>query len=283
LYDNGIVDDKTYKSMVNDPSLAQVQDNPNDLHKWSINKSMQIMDAKDAMAYERPTANAKLSSDTSRQNALLGAQTAMRGQDFNNENNIADRTLNAARYGNDYNLDQQKLEFEKNKYLNPTTGNKAASEDERKAAGWLSQADNAYKNMLGVLSTDEKSASPGILESLAPEGMKGAFQGANRQKFTQATSSLPEALLRAATGAGVNKDEAAQKIKELTPQFWDDPEVKKQKLDSIPIYLESLKTRSGRAAPENYQVPTMPNDEQIKKNKITREELDQLRQMGVLK
>jgi len=62
-------------------------------------------------------------------------------------------------------------------------------------------------------------------------------------------------LLRAATGAGVNKDEAKQKIDELTPKYLDKPEVKKQKLDAIPVYIESLKTRAGRAAPEGYQVP----------------------------
>jgi hypothetical protein len=49
------------------------------------------------------------------------------------------------------------------------------------------------------------------------------MRGADRQKFMQGSSSLSEALLRAATGAGVNKDEAAQKIQELTPVFWGRP------------------------------------------------------------
>jgi hypothetical protein len=55
-------------------------------------------------------------------------------------------------------------------------------------------------------------------------------------------------LLRAATGAGVNKDEAMQKVRELTPVWGDSDEVIKQKMDSIPLYIESLKVRSGPGA-----------------------------------
>ena len=76
-------------------------------------------------------------------------------------------------------------------------------------------------------------------------GMPGAAQKAPRQQFVQATESMSEALLRAATGAGVNIDEAKQKVRELTPQYWDKPSTIQQKLDAIPVYLESLKVRSG--------------------------------------
>lgn len=131
-----------------------------------------------------------------------------------------------------------------------------ASEDERKAAGWLSQANNAYQNMVNVMTANPSGMTPGIGESLLPESLKGAVRSAPRQQFVQATSSLSEALLRAATGAGVNKDEAAQKIKELTPEYFDKPETVKQKLSAIPVYLETLKTRAGRAAPAGYEVPS---------------------------
>lgn len=129
------------------------------------------------------------------------------------------------------------------------------TEDERKGAGWLAQATNAYDNMLKAVSEDPKASDPGFWETVLPASTAGYAQSAPRQKFTQAASSFAEAALRAATGAGVNKDEAAQKVKELTPQYFDTPELKKQKFDSMKIYLESLQERAGRAVPEGYSIP----------------------------
>ena len=137
-----------------------------------------------------------------------------------------------------------------------------ATEDERKAAGWLAQADNAYKNMLSAMYTKEGKTTgaeePGFFEALPLVGGGGATRGKERQKFVQASSSLSEALLRAATGAGVNEAEAKQKIEELTPTYFDEPETRKQKLAAIPMYLQSLQSRAGRAAPKDYTVPTAP-------------------------
>jgi hypothetical protein len=144
-----------------------------------------------------------------------------------------------------------------------TTTVGAATEDERKAAGWLAQATNAYDNMLKSMYTKEGKPTgaekPGLIESVAVEPLKGFARSAERQQFVQASSSLSEALLRAATGAGVNKDEAAQKVAELTPTYSDSEETRKQKLAAIPMYLRSLQERAGRAAPKNYQVPTKQN------------------------
>jgi hypothetical protein len=149
-------------------------------------------------------------------------------------------------------------------------GGGTATEDERKAAGWLAQATNAYNNMLGAMYTKEGKTTgaekPGVIESalgtlpFIGEGSAALARGTDRQKFTQAASSLSEALLRAATGAGVNRDEAKQKLEELTPLFTDDEETRKQKLAAIPVYLDSLKSRAGRAAPSGYQVPLAPTN-----------------------
>jgi hypothetical protein len=137
-----------------------------------------------------------------------------------------------------------------------------ASEDERKAAGWLSQADNAYKNMLSAMYTKEGKRTGaeevGFAEALPFVGGGGATRGPERQKFVQAGASLSEALLRAATGAGQNENEAKQKIEELTPTFFDEPDTIKQKLAAIPMYLQSLQARAGRAAPKDYTVPSVP-------------------------
>lgn len=148
-------------------------------------------------------------------------------------------------------------------------GGGAATEDERKAAGWLAQATNAYNNMLGAMYQKGKTTGaekPGFFEAGAStlpfvgEGLAATIRGTDRQKFVQASSSLSEALLRAATGAGVNKDEAKQKLEELTPLFTDDADTRKQKLEAIPVYLESLKARAGRAAPKDYKVPEAPTN-----------------------
>jgi hypothetical protein len=137
-----------------------------------------------------------------------------------------------------------------------------ASEDERKAAGWLAQADNAYRNMLSAMYTKEGKRTGaeevGFFEALPFVGGGGATRGPERQKFVQAGASLSEALLRAATGAGQNENEAKQKIEELTPTFFDEPDTIKQKLAAIPMYLQSLQSRAGRAAPKDYTVPSVP-------------------------
>lgn len=141
----------------------------------------------------------------------------------------------------------------------PLQGGQKLTEDQAKATGWLVQAENAWKNMQAVGLKNGKpteAAKPGRIETAlsatlpfgAGEAAANSWRNADRQKFLQGASSLSEALLRAATGAGVNKDEAAQKVRELTPVWGDTDENIKQKMDSIPLYIESLKVRSGPGA-----------------------------------
>lgn len=139
------------------------------------------------------------------------------------------------------------------------------TEDQGKATGWLVQAENAFKNMMAVgRDSDGRPTSasrPGFNDVLAgipsfgaTEGLANILRGEDRQKFMQASSSLSESLLRAATGAGVNRDEAAQKVRELTPQIGDSESVIQQKFNAIPLYIESLKVRSGPGAPQAAKV-----------------------------
>lgn len=142
------------------------------------------------------------------------------------------------------------------------------TEDQSKAAGWLSQADNAYKNMLAAGFDKEgnpkAAAYPGPLDALEKVPGVGvaanALRTADRQKFIQASASLSEALLRAATGAGVNMDEARQKVQELTPQFGERQETTRQKMAAIPQYIQSLKVRAGSAAAKMPQAPANDSD-----------------------
>lgn len=134
----------------------------------------------------------------------------------------------------------------------PSRGPKL-TEDQGKATGWLVQAENAFANMKAATTANPNAAKPGINDIVgAIPGLSGSanvLRGEDRQKFLQGASSLSESLLRAATGAGVNKDEALQKQRELTPQIGDSDAVIKQKMDSIPLYIESLKVRAGAGAP----------------------------------
>lgn len=130
------------------------------------------------------------------------------------------------------------------------------TEDQGKATGWLVQAENAFANMKAVgldkAGNPTAAAKPGLNDAIGAIPGMGAvankFRTADRQKFIQSSSSLSEALLRAATGAGVNKDEAVQKVQELTPIYGEDPTVTKQKFDAIPLYIDSLKVRAGPGA-----------------------------------
>lgn len=135
----------------------------------------------------------------------------------------------------------------------PIGGNKAKlTEDQGKATSWLVQANNAFKNMQDVTARNPSATKPGMADAVAAiPGMSAignSFRSPDRQKFNQGASSLSEALLRAATGAGINQHEAEQKIREVTPVWGDSDEVIKQKMDAIPLYIDSLKVRSGPGA-----------------------------------
>jgi hypothetical protein len=136
--------------------------------------------------------------------------------------------------------------------LQPLQGKSNMTEDQGKATGWLIQANNAWGNMQRVMGSNPSAASPGVGDTLNKIPLVGGIgnyvKGGDRQQFSQAASSLSEALLRAATGAGINAQEADQKIREITPQFGDSDAVITQKMKSIPLYLQSLQMRAGPGA-----------------------------------
>lgn len=132
----------------------------------------------------------------------------------------------------------------------PKPAGSAATEDERKAAGWVNQARFAIQNMEEALSADPEADKPGIIETYSPsEELANISRSDARQRYVQAASSFSEAVLRAATGAGVNQDEARQKVRELTPQRGEGPAVREQKRKALDVYLRSLEQRAGRALP----------------------------------
>ena len=137
--------------------------------------------------------------------------------------------------------------------VKPPAGGGLPTEDERKAAGWLAQAENAWNNMSNIIKKNPRAIEQGLMERVVPEGVANVVRSEDRQMFLHGARSLAEAALRAATGAGVNYEEARQKVEELTPVYGDKPAVIKQKLDSVKVYLDSLKSRAGRALPKQDQ------------------------------
>lgn len=244
--------------------LQQVRGNPQAFQQWRTQKVIGLLSAHDQLNATSPKpTEIKLgdrvlmidmnpNSPTYKQevssqkvgvspDSVLSAETQRRGQ------NMTDARARAA-------LEQGERHFQ----ATQGAGGKM-TEDQGKATGWLIQAENAWKNMQAAVDPKTgggiDAAKPGLNDALAAipslgltTSLANSMRGEKRQQFMQGASSLSEAMLRAATGAGVNKDEAAQKVKELTPVWGDDEKTIKQKMDSIPLYIESLKVRAGPGA-----------------------------------
>lgn len=148
--------------------------------------------------------------------------------------------------------------------VNPKASTSQPSEDERKAAGWFLQADNARRNIENIIAKNPRAAYPSVAERVAGvtpvfgEDIANTLRSEERQRFVQAAGSMSEALLRAATGAGVNESEARQKAAELTPQLGDKPGTVQQKMAAYQVYMDSLKARAGRALPGNAPASAAP-------------------------
>ena len=241
LQDNLSLLNQRRQAMQYDAAAQQVQGLPQEYQGLGAFDPMAAIKQQITDRVKMQDAEREFAQRVQLQNMQAGNQRALQDSQFANQ-----RALAEIQGQNQFDLENLKL----------TTGKKAAaSEDERKAVTWLAQATNSYQNMLN--SMYDENGNPTGAES--PYLVNVGPLDPNVQKFKQATSSLAESLLRASTGAGVTKDEAAQKIREITPSFYDSTEVKKQKLDSIPVYIESLRLRAGRALPETgFETPTVP-------------------------
>ena len=137
--------------------------------------------------------------------------------------------------------------------LTAKVSGKPPTEDQAKAAGWYKQANKAFTDIEAAMKADPESAKPTLRELAAgripifSQEAQTATRTAARQRFVQASEAFSEATLRAATGAGVNKEEAAQKIRELTPVYGESPGLTAQKKASMIMYLDALNVRAGRA------------------------------------
>ena len=135
--------------------------------------------------------------------------------------------------------------------------NAKKTEDQGKATVWLQDALVNYQDMLNAM-VDENGRPTGAENPYLLDYAPIVSRDPARGKFKQASESLSEKLLRASTGAGVTKDEAAQKVKEIVPQYWDSDAVKKQKIANLPSYIKSLAVRANE---KNITIPSVQQNQ----------------------
>ena len=250
-------------------ALSEIPSNPNDFRNWQMQASEGIGKLVDHAEEQRTQAENERNNKAQRGIAARNASTAEGQLVVSRQRLKLDQQAPKGHYDSergtvtDLRTGVAQPVTMGGQPLAPRAKAVAATEDERKAVGWFNQADNAWKNMQAAMGgVDPKTggfknadvARPGIADAIAAvpsfgigEVVGNTLRSPERQKFNQGASSLSEAILRAATGAGVNRDEALQKVRELTPVFGEDSSTTKQKMDSIPMYLNSLKQRAGRA------------------------------------
>ena len=135
--------------------------------------------------------------------------------------------------------------------------NAKKTEDQGKATVWLQDALVNYQDMLNAM-VDENGRPTGAENPYLLDYAPIVSRDPARGKFKQASESLSEKLLRASTGAGITKDEAAQKVKEIVPQYWDSDAVKKQKIANLPSYIKSLAVRANE---KNITIPSVQQNQ----------------------
>ena len=134
--------------------------------------------------------------------------------------------------------------------------NAKKTEDQGKATVWLQDALVNYQDMINAMF-DESGRPTGAENPYLLDYAPIVSRDPARGKFKQASKSLSEKLLRASTGAGITKDEAEQKVKEIVPEYWDSDAVKKQKIANLPSYIKSLAVRANE---KNIRIPIPMNN-----------------------
>lgn len=137
----------------------------------------------------------------------------------------------------------------------PKPSSAGASEDEKKMASNLLKAEQGWSDMQKILkATPNASEVPAwerVVESTFTKhgpDIVNKFRDAPRQQFIAASNDLAQSLLRAATGAGYSIPEATMEINSIVPTYGEKPETTAQKMAKIPIFLQGLRVRAGRAA-----------------------------------
>jgi hypothetical protein len=139
--------------------------------------------------------------------------------------------------------------------LLPKPSSSQPTGEERKSYSQFLQADTAWKNMQKLMTSSPGAEQVPLTEAAVTmlpkvgDALANRLRTDERQQFAQAANQLSDALLRAATGAGMNEYEARENVKKLVPVYGDKQGTRKQKAEGIPVFLEGLRANAGRAMP----------------------------------
>ncbi|MGY4828198.1 hypothetical protein ACVNIS_06450 [Sphaerotilaceae bacterium SBD11-9] len=127
--------------------------------------------------------------------------------------------------------------------------------DEAQSASRFNASRNAMDQVERVLKENPEAAQPNFKEYVTgkiPVFGEDAAYGAmtpQRQQFVTAMSTMGDAFMHDATGAGASDTEARRKLREITPVYGEHPATTSMKMQTAKTYLEGLRTRAGSAAP----------------------------------
>lgn len=130
------------------------------------------------------------------------------------------------------------------------------TEDQSKVASLLTEAERSLANIKAVaIDKNGKLTSvvnPGLGDAIqgmswipGSEGFGRLLMGSDRESFNINMKRISDVLLRAATGAGMNVDEAKDAVKKYVPQWGESAKNKAQKINDIPVFMEGLRQRAG--------------------------------------
>jgi len=128
-------------------------------------------------------------------------------------------------------------------------GGKAATEDEKKAAGWALRMESALKLANAVEADSPKAAKPGGGEQIA--SMFGRTAGRlsrdePRQRIYNAQIDALDAALTLSTGAAYTREQLEGLHESYFPQYGDKPEAVADKRARLEDIIQTARMRSGR-------------------------------------
>lgn len=127
------------------------------------------------------------------------------------------------------------------------------TEDERKAAGYMSRIQQGLELINGITTTNPTAAKPGVTASALSRLPAVGNMASNvitpeaRQRVEAAQLDMLDAALTLATGAAYTKEQLQGLSKSYFPQLGDDPKTVADKEVRLRNIIETARTRAGRA------------------------------------
>lgn len=128
----------------------------------------------------------------------------------------------------------------------------AATEDERKSAGYAVRMEDALRTLATVEKTNPKATNPGVgvsLTNMLPEGVANYIRPEDRQRVEAAQLDALDAALTLATGAAYTKEQLKGLARAYFAQPGDLETTKAEKAQRLKTVVETARVRAGRAEP----------------------------------